>query len=81
MRLQRYSLLLYIAFVLFLIALSAWWMYFFDQEGANYMNYNLQRYRTDRIHAAYILRSMPEARVDPQGQLGSHFPHLIFIQR
>ena len=80
MRLQRYSLLLYIAFVLFLIVLSAWWMYFFGREGEHYMNYNLQRYRTDRIHAAYILRSMPEARVDPQGQLGAHFPHLIFTQ-
>ncbi len=80
MRLQRYSLLLYIAFVIFLLVLSAWWAFFLLREGEHYVNYNLQRYRTDQLHAAYILRSIPEANSDPESQFGSHYPHLIFTR-
>ncbi len=78
MVLRRYYGLLYGVLVVLIVALGAWWVIFLTQEGRNYERYQLQRMATDRIHAEYLIRTVPEVQSDPTGQLGETYPHLIF---
>ena len=70
MVLRRYYGLLYGVLVVLIVALGAWWVIFLTQEGRNYERYQLQRMATDRIHAEYLIRTVPEVQSDPTGQLG-----------
>jgi signal transduction histidine kinase len=80
MRLRRHFGLLYGVLVLLIVALGSWWVYFLTHEGRSYEQYRLQSMATDRAHAELLVRTMPEIRADPHGQLGHVYPHLLFHQ-
>jgi signal transduction histidine kinase len=78
MRLGRHFGLLYGILVLLIVALGSWWVYFLTHEGRSYERYRLQSMATDRDKAELLVRTMPEIRADPRGQLGEIYPDLIF---
>ncbi len=78
MRLHRHLGLMYGILVALIVVIGAWWVYYLTREGHHYESYQLQRYRTDQMHAVYILETVPEARDDPSTMLGRAFPHLLF---
>lgn len=84
MRFRRYSIALYVVFVLLLVAQSGWWVVYLSREGENFGRYYLQRLRTDQLHAAYLVETLPSVlpsvAEDPQLNLGEVFPALIFTK-
>jgi signal transduction histidine kinase len=78
MRLQGRSGLLYGILVFMITTMGIWWMYFLSQEDENYQRYQMQRFATDRMHAHYLLSTVPEVAHNPTAMLKESFPHLIF---
>jgi len=78
LQLQRYSVPLYLLFLALVTALSVWWVIFLGREGANYERFQLQHLETEQLHAAYLIRSVPESAGDPARTLGVAFPGLVF---
>lgn len=78
MRFRRYSIALYVVFVMLLVAQSIWWVVYLGREGENFGRYYLQRLRTDQLHAAYLVETLPSVAEDPELNLGEVFPALIF---
>jgi signal transduction histidine kinase len=78
LRLQRYSIPLYVTFVALMAAQSIWWVIYLGREGEHYSSLQLQRFKTDQVHALLMISSVPEVAADPQGQLGDDYPHLVF---
>ena len=78
MRLHDRLGLLYGILVLLILSIGAWWAYFLSQEGHHYEHYRLQLFATDRLHAAFLVNSVPEIAADPEGTLGRDFPELVF---
>lgn len=72
--------LYYGVLVTLIIAIGTWWVYFLSQESRNYERWQIQRYTTDQIHAAYLIRTVPEVGRNPVAMLGDAFPHLVFHQ-
>ncbi len=80
MRSRRLLLWLYLIFLVTILAQAGWWLVYLRREGEHYLNYQIQRLQTDRLHAAYLLRSVPEFQADPEGALAPHFPDLVFTR-
>ena len=78
MRSRRLLLWLYLVFLVTILAQAGWWLVYLRREGEHYLNYQIQRLQTDQLHAAYLLRSVPEFQADPEGALAPHFPDLVF---
>lgn len=78
MRSKRLLLWLYLVFLVTIFAQASWWFIYLGREAEHYANYQLQRLRTDQLHAVYLYNSSPELRADPQRALGGYFPGLLF---
>lgn len=78
MRTNKRLLWLYLVFLVTILAQSGWWLIYMGRQAQYYADYELQRLRTDQIHAAYLLNTSPEIRQDPRGTLGAYFPDLLF---
>lgn len=68
----------YAVLVAMLCALGVWWIYYLTDEGRLYVEYSLQKMANDRLHAAFLIRTDPEVRADPERWLGPSFPNLVF---
>jgi signal transduction histidine kinase len=77
-RLHRHLGLMYGILVALIVVIGAWWVFYLTREGHHYESFQLQRFRTDQMHAVYILETVPEVRADPAAMLGKAFPHLLF---
>ncbi len=80
MRLRQNLGLLYGILVFLILAIGAWWAFYMVQEGRHYEQYRLQLFATERLHAAFLINSVPEIAADPEGQLGEDFPELEFVR-
>ena len=78
MRLDRRLALACFVLVVLLVSLGTWWFIFLSREGENYARYHLQRFKTDRIHALMLIRTVPEIAADPEAALKESFPDLLF---
>ena len=78
MRTKRLLLWLYLIFLVTILAQAGWWLVYLRREGEHYLNLQIQRMRTDQLHAAYLLQSSREIQADPEGTLGPYFPDLVF---
>jgi len=78
MRLRHGLGLLYGILVFLILSIGVWWTYFLSQEGSHYEKYRLQLYATDRLHAAFLINSVPDIAADPEAALGRDFPELLF---
>ena len=78
MRSHRLLLWLYLVFLVTILAQAGWWLIYLGREGEHYLNFQIQRLQTDQLHAAYLLRSVPEFQADPEAALAPHFPDLVF---
>jgi signal transduction histidine kinase len=70
--------LLYALLVAMICALGVWWIYYLTVEGRLYVEHSLQKMANDRLHAAFLIRTDPEVRADPERWLGPSFPNLVF---
>ncbi len=70
--------LLYALLVTMLCALGVWWIYYLTVEGRLYAEHSLAKLANDRLHAAFLIRTDPEVRADPERWLGPSFPNLVF---
>ncbi len=70
--------LVYGVLVTLICALGVWWVYYLTVEGRLYVDHSLQKMANDRLHAAFLVRTDPEVRADPERWLGPSFPHLVF---
>lgn len=68
----------YAVLVAMLCALGVWWIYYLTDEGRLYVEHSLQKMANDRLHAAFLIRTDPEVRADPERWLGPSFPNLVF---
>ncbi len=68
---------IYIVLVTLIVAMGAWWAVYLSREGDLYERFRLQRFATDRVHAAHLLQSAPGFRENPEQMLAEHFPDLI----
>ena len=78
MRLQGRSGLFYGILVVLIMSMGIWWTYFLIQEGHHYERYHLQRFTTDRLHAHYLIQTVPGIAENPAAALQESFPHLVF---
>jgi signal transduction histidine kinase len=69
---------IYSVLVALICALGVWWIYYLTVEGRLYVEHSLQKMANDRLHAAFLVRTDPEVRADPERWLGPSFPHLVF---
>ncbi len=77
MRSRRLILWLYVIFLVTILAQSAWWFIYISREADHHAAFRMQRLATDRIHAAYLLRTSPELRHELD-LMRENFPGLIF---
>ncbi|HPF34924.1 HAMP domain-containing histidine kinase [bacterium] len=78
-RLQNNLGLVYGILVTLIVTIGIWWVYYMTQEGRNYERYMLQRLTTDRLHAAYLITTVPDVAHDPVSVLGERYPYLRFV--
>ena len=69
---------LYGLLVTMICALGVWWIYYLTVEGRLYVEHSLAKMANDRLHAAFLIRTDPEVRADPERWLGPSFPNLVF---
>ncbi len=80
MRLQDRLGLIYAVLVTLIVAMGVWWVVFLSQEGDAQERFRLQQLATDRLHAAYLVQTVPAFHENPESLLKEHFPHLIFAE-
>lgn len=80
MRLQDRLGLVYAVLVTLIVAMGAWWVVFLSREGDAQERYRLQQLATDRLHAAYLVQTVPSFADDPEALLREHFPHLRIVE-
>jgi len=68
----------YWVLLVLMVAQSSWWVIYLSREGDRYFELQQQRFQSDRLHAAYLMRSYPEIAEDPQSHLQDAFPSLHF---
>jgi signal transduction histidine kinase len=76
-RLRRIEVL-YGVLLFLILVMGAWWAYFMAQEGLHYEDYQMQRLTTDKLHAIFLIQSVPDVAHDPLGVLGERYPYLHF---
>jgi len=70
--------LLYGILVTLILAMGAWWVIYVNREGRSYEQDRMQRFDSDRAHAADLIRLDPGIAADPAGRLDTDYPHLRF---
>jgi len=78
MRPSRLISITYWLLLVLMIAQSSWWVIYLSREGDRYLELQEQRFQSDRLHAAYLMRSYPEIAEDPRAHLRESFPNLHF---
>jgi signal transduction histidine kinase len=76
-RLRRIEVL-YGVLVFLIVTIGVWWAYYLTQEGHHFQDYQMQRLTTDKLHAIYLIQTVPGVAHDPVGLLGERYPHLHF---
>ena len=69
---------IYALLVVMICALGVWWIYYLTVEGRLYVEHSLAKMANDRLHAAFLIRTDPDVRADPERWLGPSFPNLVF---
>ncbi len=77
-RLRRHFGILYGVLVFLIVAIGAWWVVFLSREGGHYESWQMQRLATEQLHAAYLIRTVPEMAAEPEQHLAATFPELVF---
>jgi len=78
MRPSRLLSITYWILLVLMITQSSWWVIYLSREGDRYLDLQRQRFQSDRLHAAFLMRSYPEIAEDPSAHLREAFPHLHF---
>ncbi len=72
--------LLYGILVALLVIMGLWWVYYLTTENRAQTEAELQKLVNNRIHAAFLIKTDPQVRADPDRWLGESFPDLVFTR-